>query len=201
MRTPPPQSDLLHSLRVLQPKQERQFGRCSCTSIHGSNNHNKRSRKKEKKKVCVSYASIVEGKNNKGSDSPRLQPCWLGVFLGHRSALRPSLSSALINTSLPKASWIGQGKLVSWGWEPPCDPGPPQAGAAAARGKARLVPHRRELCPGVPGRHRHRPRPAPHGPCPTQHGEDEVLRRVDLQGSLVVVLPLIVLGEFLDEFI
>lgn len=33
----------------------------------------------------------------------------------------------------------------------------------------------------------------------TQHGEDEVLGRVDLQSPLVVVLPLVVLAELLDE--
>lgn len=33
----------------------------------------------------------------------------------------------------------------------------------------------------------------------TQHGEDEVLGRVDLQGPLVVVLPLVVLPELLDQ--
>jgi len=33
----------------------------------------------------------------------------------------------------------------------------------------------------------------------TQHGEDEVLGRVDLQSPLVVVLPQVVLAELLDE--
>lgn len=33
----------------------------------------------------------------------------------------------------------------------------------------------------------------------TEHGEDEVLGRVDLQCALVVVFALIVFAEFLDE--
>lgn len=35
----------------------------------------------------------------------------------------------------------------------------------------------------------------------TQHGKDEILGSVDLQRSLIVVFPLVVPGEFLDEFV
>lgn len=38
-----------------------------------------------------------------------------------------------------------------------------------------------------------------HSVCLTQHGEDEVLGSVDLQGPLVVVLPLVVLAKLLNE--
>lgn len=38
-------------------------------------------------------------------------------------------------------------------------------------------------------------------PLRTQHGKDEILGSVNLQRSLVVVFPLVVPGEFLDEFV
>lgn len=67
----------------------------------------------EKKIFVFPIALIVgEKKNNKGSGSPRLQPGWLGVFLGHRPALRPSPSSVLINTSLLKARWTGKNSFL-----------------------------------------------------------------------------------------